>query len=101
MNDDYFDVAAYADPARYLAVSPISHVSKVKTPTLILHGEKDERVAPQQAWELYRGLRWAGVECELVTYPREPHGIAERAHQVDLTHRVLDWFERHLKESGV
>jgi len=34
----------------------------------------------------------------MVTYPREPHPLGERAHQVDLLKRVLEWFDRRLKE---
>jgi dipeptidyl aminopeptidase/acylaminoacyl peptidase len=30
-------------------------------------------------------------------YPREPHGIGEREHQIDLLNRVLNWFDTHLK----
>ena len=96
MNDDYFDVSAHADPAPYLRVSPTTYIKNAMTPTLILHGEKDERVTVPQAWEMYRGLRWAGVETEFVTYPREEHPIRERAHQIDLLERVLGWFDRYL-----
>jgi dipeptidyl aminopeptidase/acylaminoacyl peptidase len=96
MNDDYFDVSPYEEPQAYLQRSAITYVRNATTPTLILHGEKDERVAIPQAWEMYRGLQWAGVKVEMVTYPREGHPIKERAHQIDLLTRVLDWFGRHL-----
>jgi dipeptidyl aminopeptidase/acylaminoacyl peptidase len=97
MNDDYFDVSAYDDAEPYLRVSPVTYVKQARTPTLILHGEKDERVTVPQAWEMYRGLQWAGVETELVTYPREEHPIKERAHQIDLLERVLAWYGRFLR----
>lgn len=100
MNDDYFDVSAYEDSAPYARVSPVTYVRQAKTPTLILHGEKDERVAAPQAWEMYRGLTWAGVETELVTYPREGHPIKERAHQIDLLERVIAWYDRFLQPLG-
>jgi dipeptidyl aminopeptidase/acylaminoacyl peptidase len=32
----------------------------------------------------------------MVIYPREPHGIRERNHQIDLLRRVRDWFDRYL-----
>ncbi len=41
-------------------------------------------------------LRQLGVETEMVVYPREPHGIEERAHQIDVQRRVLAWFDAHL-----
>lgn len=71
----------------------------MRTPTLILHGERDEIVAPPQAHEFYRGLKTHGVPTQLVLYPREPHAFVERRHQLDLLRRVLAWFDRYLKET--
>jgi len=96
-NTDYYDRSVYEDLDRYLQRTPVAHVAHVRTPTLILHGEKDERVALPQGQEMYRALQWAGVETQLVIYPREPHSIGERAHQIDLAERVFAWFERFLK----
>lgn len=96
-NDDYFDQTVYENPLNYWNRSPLAHVAKVRTPTLILHGEKDERVTWPQGQELYRALKRVGVETQFVTYPREPHGIAERAHQIDLLERVLAWFDKYVK----
>lgn len=79
-------------------ISPISFVHRVKTPVLMLHGERDERVPVSQAQFFARGLRRYGVENELVVYPREPHGLRERAHQIDASRRLRAWFDRWLKE---
>lgn len=78
-------------------LSPITFARAVKTPVLILHGEQDQRVPVSQATGFHRALRVVGVPTELVTYPREPHGIAERAHQIDMLRRVRDWFDRWLR----
>ena len=77
-------------------VSPISFIHRVKTPILMLHGERDERVPVSQAQFFARGLRQYGVENELVVYPRQPHGLRERAHQIDATRRLRAWFDRWL-----
>jgi dipeptidyl aminopeptidase/acylaminoacyl peptidase len=61
-----------------------------------VHGLDDSRVPPEQAKELYRALRHAGATTELVLYPREGHGLSERAHQIDFVGRYLDWFDKHL-----
>jgi dipeptidyl aminopeptidase/acylaminoacyl peptidase len=99
-NDDYWDVSAYEDATPYLQRSAVTFMKNAKTPTLILHGEKDERVRVPQAWEMHRGLQWVGVETDLVTYPREQHPIRERAHQIDLLERVLSWYGRFLCPDG-
>jgi len=81
-------------PHSFDAQSPASFVSRAKTPVLIVHGENDERVPVTQGIHFFRGLRRYGVPTELVTYPREPHGIQERNHQIDLNNRIVEWFQR-------
>ena len=76
--------------------SPITHVKNMVTPTLILHGEEDLDVPVEQGYFFYRALKDLGVETELVVYPREPHGIREKAHVLDSNRRTLEWFTRHL-----
>jgi len=87
-------------PHQHDRVSPISFVHRVKTPVLLLHGERDERVPVGQAQFFARGLRRYGVPNELVIYPREPHGLRERAHQIDATRRQRAWFDRWLAAGG-
>ena len=77
--------------------SPLKYINSAKTPTLILHGEDDKRVPLNQAYEMYRGLKFFNVPTELVVYPREGHGNKERAHQIDLSRRVLEWYLKYLK----
>ena len=95
-NLSYFDTSPYEDPQTYFKRSAIRYISNVKTPTLVLHGEADTRVATAQGIEMYVALQQVGVESQLVTYPREGHGITERKHQIDLITRVIGWYERLL-----
>jgi dipeptidyl aminopeptidase/acylaminoacyl peptidase len=82
---------------RPVELSPIYHARAASTPVLILHGEKDERVPLNQAIGFHRALRAHDVPVELVVYPREPHGIGERNHQIDVLKRVRSWYDRWLK----
>ena len=79
----------------YLDRSAMSHIDKVTTPTLILHGAQDERVPVGQAQELYRGLKDRGKAAELVFYPREGHGFTEYYHQKDRMQRIYDWVTKY------
>ena len=81
-------------------VSPISFASKVRTPVLIVHGEDDTNVPLAQAIYFHRALSRYGAEHELVVYPREEHGLAERNHQRDLLLRTRAWFDRWLSDPG-
>jgi dipeptidyl aminopeptidase/acylaminoacyl peptidase len=80
-------------PHRHAELSPISYAPSLKTPLLILHGEEDERVPVSQAIGFHRALRETGVPSQLVMYPREPHVLSERAHQVDLLRRIRSWYD--------
>ncbi len=79
-------------------VSPISFVSRIRTPVLIWHGEDDTNVPLGQAIYFHRALNWAGAEHEFVVYPREGHGLAERNYQLDLLRRMRAWFDRWLRD---
>ncbi|HET7035218.1 MAG TPA: S9 family peptidase [Thermomicrobiaceae bacterium] len=84
-------------PHRAAAISPISYAGRAETPLLMLHGKNDERVPVTQAIGFERALRERGVPTQLVVYPREPHGVRERAHQRDILRRVIAWYDRWLK----
>lgn len=70
---------------------------RMQTATLIVHGAADPRVHPKQSLALYTALKAKGVPTELVFYPRQPHGLVDRAHQVDFAERVVRWFDTYLK----
>ncbi len=92
----YGDADPWDPDGTYRDFSPITYVKRVKTPTLILHGEADEDVPVEQAYLFYRALKDLGVETELVVYPREPHGFVERNHTLDHDRRIVRWFAGHL-----
>ncbi|MFA5909029.1 MAG: S9 family peptidase [Vicinamibacterales bacterium] len=79
----------------YLERSAMTHIDRVTTPTLILHGANDERVPVGQAQELYRALKDRGKPTELVFYPREGHGFSEYYHQKDRMQRIYDWVTKY------
>ena len=95
--DVYFDGPPFRNWQLYAAHSPLTFLPNAKTPSLILHGAADPRVPPSQGLEFYNGLQFLGVPSELVLYPREPHGISERAHQADVLARVLAWYGEYLR----
>jgi dipeptidyl aminopeptidase/acylaminoacyl peptidase len=97
--DEWFYGVPYERPEGFLNSSPFLFVKNAKTPTLILQGQADTVDPLGQSQELYRGLKRYGVDAEFVEYPREPHGFQEAKHRVDVSKRVVDWFDRYLKEA--
>jgi dipeptidyl aminopeptidase/acylaminoacyl peptidase len=94
--DDYFGGPHWAESQGYLGRSAMYHVKNAATPTLILHGEKDDRVPPSQGYELRNALKRRGVPVEMVIYPRTPHGPQEPKFVLDIMKRHLGWVERFL-----
>ncbi len=75
--------------------SPLRYSSRVKTPTLFLHGENDNDVPIAEAEQFFIALKDVGVETVLVRYPREGHGIREVKHVEDTITRSIAWYRRH------
>lgn len=92
----HYQADPYVRGSVYERFSPMLYIANARTPTLILHGEKDGDVPLSQGVELFRALREHGVESEMVIYPREPHSVSETPHVRDLLQRTCDWFESHV-----
>jgi dipeptidyl aminopeptidase/acylaminoacyl peptidase len=81
--------------------SPIRHVQKNRTPTLIMHGKSDPRVHPSQSLELHRHLKTLNqAPVRLVFYPGEGHGNRRAASRLDYNLRLLQWMEHYLQGPG-
>ena len=94
---NYFLNIPFKRRPAYDGHSAMTYLRRCRTPSLVLHGEADERVPVTQGWEFYNGLKMLGVPTEMVTYPREHHSFKERAHQIDVLARVLAWYDKYLK----
>ncbi|EYF00129.1 peptidase S9, prolyl oligopeptidase [Chondromyces apiculatus DSM 436] len=82
-------------PQRFADSNPLRFLHQIKTPTLIFHGESDDRVPPMQGRALYRALTDIGCETRLLLYPREPHGFQEPAHRAHLWATWNAWYATH------
>lgn len=93
----HWDLWPYEHPLLMWERSPIAYVNQANTPMIIGAGLVDERVHPEQMIQLAQALRLKGVPVDLVLYPREPHGLLERQHQLDYMRRILDAFNRYVR----
>jgi dipeptidyl aminopeptidase/acylaminoacyl peptidase len=64
----------------YRRQSAYTHIAKVTTPTLLLHGERDTTDTIGQSMMFYQGLKDRGVPARFIRFPREPHGFREPHH---------------------
>jgi len=77
--------------------SALKHIAKVKTPTMLVHGENDNDVPIAESEQFYIALKDVGVETVFVRYPREGHGLREPRHIVDFIDRSVRWYETHFR----
>jgi dipeptidyl aminopeptidase/acylaminoacyl peptidase/CubicO group peptidase (beta-lactamase class C family) len=93
----------WSQPAKYAAMSPLTRVAYVTTPTLILHGAEDHTCDFGQAQQWHTSLRELGVPTQLVIYPEESHAFiltGRPSHRLDYSRRVADWLEQHTVAGG-
>ena len=87
----------------YAAMSPITRVGQVTTPTLVLHGKDDLTCPVGQAQQWHTSLRDQGVPTELVLYPDASHVfilLGPPSQRLDYARRVVEWVERYAVQGG-
>jgi acetyl esterase/lipase len=75
-------------------ISPINHVTKNCVPTLIVYGDKDDYIPPQQSTIMIEKLKKFGVPSKIIVQKDGGHDeLTIRAHIND----AIDWFDKYLK----
>ncbi|WP_266158779.1 alpha/beta hydrolase family protein [Dyella silvatica] len=92
----FFGASVYDDPQVYAKSSAINFIKQVKTPTLVVVGERDAECPAPQSFEFWHALRAQSVPTSLVVYPNEGHRFANPANQRDVLQRALLWFQKYL-----
>ncbi len=88
----FFGDTVYGNPAVYAKSSAIDFIKQVKTPTLVIVGDRDGECPAPQSFEFWHALRAEGVKTQLVVYPNEGHGFVDPEHIRDRAERTLNWF---------
>ena len=87
------------DPQQVAAQSPMAHIDKVSTPTLVIHSEQDWRCPVEQGQRWFVGLKRRGVEAELLLFPGEGHELSRSGrpkHRLARFEHILTWWGTHL-----
>lgn len=93
----YFGASVYDDPQTYAKSSPIEFIRNVKTPTLVVVGDRDGECPIPQSYEFWHALKTLGVKTKFVVYPNEGHMFHQPDHMRDLMEHTLAWFNENLK----
>ncbi|HTD35586.1 MAG TPA: S9 family peptidase [Candidatus Elarobacter sp.] len=83
--------------AKYRAESPITYAANVKTPTLILTDNDDQRVPITQSFGFYRALQGHGVDVKFMELPRAGHNPTDPVGRETRLRIWTDWFVEKLK----
>jgi len=92
----YLKATPWEDPEIYKKTSPITYISRAKTPTLIQHGDQDKRVPPPNAFELYQALKDRGVPAKLILYKGFGHPINKPKQQRAVMEHNYEWFSKYI-----
>ncbi len=99
---DPFSMEGRPETSRELmvALSPMAHIGKSRTPTLFLQGKEDERCPKCQSEEMFVKLRRAGTTAAMVLYPGGDHhtlGKGRPSHRLDGHGRIVQWLQQWIK----
>jgi dipeptidyl aminopeptidase/acylaminoacyl peptidase len=83
-----------------LSASPISRIGQVQAPLFVVHGANDPRVPLSEAEQLVGAVRENRVECELLVYADEGHGLAQRSNRLDAYPKAAAFLARRLASSA-
>jgi dipeptidyl aminopeptidase/acylaminoacyl peptidase len=77
--------------------SPLTYAGRVKTPTLFIHGEVDQRVPYSEAEQMFVALKKNGVPAKMIQYQGMAHGITGSWNIVHRMINELRWLNAYLK----
>lgn len=83
----------------YKRSSPIAYAENLQKPLLILHGLVDDNVHAQDSIQMIEKLMRLEKTSyfDAMLYPSENHGFARPSSWADEYERILNFFEKHLK----
>ncbi|MGA7273644.1 MAG: S9 family peptidase, partial [Candidatus Udaeobacter sp.] len=93
----FFGASVYDDAAVYEKSSPIRFIKNVKTPTLVIVGERDAECPAPQSYEFWHALKTLGVPTKLIIYPGEGHLFIVPKNQADRMDQTVAWFDKYLR----
>jgi len=86
----------YTQPELYDRQSPAASIGSIKTPMLVIHGERDFRVTLSEALMLWTDLRRHGVPARFLYFPDENHWILKPNNSRIWYETVLAFLDEHV-----
>jgi dipeptidyl aminopeptidase/acylaminoacyl peptidase len=87
---------AWERPEEWAKYSPSTSAANFNTPTLVIHGQLDQRVPLNNGMQLFHILQNRGVPSRLVYYPDENHWVLKRQNSLFWYEEVRKWLARYV-----
>ena len=96
----WFKAPPFEDPEDYRRRSPITYVSKIQTPLMLILGEVDWRTPTGPGGEaMFRALKYRRIPTVMVRFPNESHELSRSGqpwHRVERLQHIVGWFDKWL-----
>jgi dipeptidyl aminopeptidase/acylaminoacyl peptidase len=96
-NNWEFKGTPYDNREGYVKWSPHQYVKNFKTPTLVIHGQRDYRLDVSEGLQLFTTLQMLGVPSEMLYFPDEGHWVLKPQNSQLWYKTVNDWVDRWTK----
>lgn len=96
----WFPALPWEMPEHYLKHSPIAHVGKVNTPTMLFTGESDHRTPISETEQYYQALQLRGVDTAMVRVPGASHALHARpSNMMAKPAYIVYWFNKYRQKT--
>ena len=93
-NNWEFKGTPYDNREGYVKWSPHQYAKNFKTPTLVVHGQRDYRLDVSEGFQLFTTLQMEGVPSEMLYFPDEGHWVLKPQNSQLWYKTVNDWVDR-------
>jgi dipeptidyl aminopeptidase/acylaminoacyl peptidase len=97
-NDWEFKGTPYTNPEMYEKWSPRNAAKNFKTPTLVIHGQRDYRLDVSEGLQLFTTLQMEGVPSKMLYFPDEGHWVLKPQNSQLWYKTVNDWVDQWTKK---
>src|SRR5438067_1096499 len=91
----YASLSAAQDPFRKW--SPMLNIKNAKTPTLVIHSQRDYRLDVSEGFQLFTALQRLNVPSKMLYFPDEGHWVLKPQNSKLWYETVGDWCDRWTK----
>jgi dipeptidyl aminopeptidase/acylaminoacyl peptidase len=99
-NEWEFEGTPYNHRELYRKWSPHLNATNFKTPTLVIHGQKDYRLDVSEGFQLFTTLQRLGVPSKMLYFPDEGHWVLKPQNSRLWYKTVNDWVDQWLEKQS-